>query len=396
VQPPTPDDATVKRFEASVDDFLASPRSVADVLELERLRVALRVGEERLFSGMLERGINPWVADSCGQLIAFRSGCLICGHADPPDPAFYTQNRVLRGLLQRTPERSPLRMCARCSEIGDNLSRIADIYEEEHAPVAGALPEFAAGTGDIDWLLANQALTSDASSAFLNSGDSALLRGTARFSLPANATAKFALFIVRPAVILEIWISADRGAFTVAGADGSEIPKRGRADGGWSCPLREPAVSQTIAFAITASAPLTVTHLQVLYIAGESPCGAAPAAPIAAAVGWRKSAVSGTFSAVDRTDTLKFAHALLARFMVRLAVDKGARPPLSFVFAAFLGGRPVFRRAYILPELDNGRRVWYRLDPPVEADTVKLFYIERCEAVRPHSVRLSFQSSSES
>jgi hypothetical protein len=77
--------------------------------------------------------------------------------------------------------------------------------------------------------------------------------------------------------------------------------------------------------------------------------------------------------------------------MVELAVEKGSRPPLAFVFAAFLDGRPVFRRAYVLPELDNGKRVWYRLDSAAEADCVKIFYVERCETVRPHSVKLSFE-----
>lgn len=318
-------------------DFLASPRSVAGVLELERARIALRIDDERLFNSLLERGVNPWVADSCGQLIAFRGACLICGNPDPPDPVFFTQNRVLPGLLQRAAGRTPLRMCSSCSEIGDNLARIADLYQEEHAAVAGPLPEFAPGACDIARLLTNQALTSDASSAFLSGGDSALLRGNASFAIPADSTEHFALFIVQHAIILEIWISADRDSFTVVGSDGGEIPKRDLDDGVWSCPLPEPAISQTISFSVSASESVTLTHIQVLYINTEFPVVAAPIKTAFPAVPWKKAGVAAAFSAADRTDTLKFARA-------RGAVHGRARGREGLAAAAGLRLRRLPRR----------------------------------------------------
>jgi hypothetical protein len=386
------DEATIARFEAAVDAFLESPRAVANVLQLERERITMRVGEKRLLEAMLTRGVNPWVADSCAQLIARRGGCLICGNSEPPDPVSFEQSRILPGLLQATDKRTRLQMCAGCSEAGEDIARIAELYQDENADVAGEVPLFETGMIDLERLLTNQALTSDSSAAFLCGGDQALLRREGgKFLIAPHSVEQFVLYIIQHAIVLEIWIEADIDAFVLRGPDGVEITKREQEDGVLSYPLPTPQIMQTVEFSLeTDDAQVVIRKIQVLYIITEFPFELSPTIT-AAPIHWKKCKAVGTFASVDRTDTIKFTRSRIARFRLDIITEKGKRPPLSFVFAALLEGKMVFRKHYVLPELDNGKRIWYQLDEAVEADAVKVFYLDRCPDMRPHCIRVSFE-----
>jgi hypothetical protein len=88
----------------------------------------------------------------------------------------FEKSRNLPGLLQATEKRTRLQMCAGCSEAGEDIARIAEVYQDENADVAGEVPPFEAAMIDLPRLLTYQALTSDSSATFLCGGDPALLR----------------------------------------------------------------------------------------------------------------------------------------------------------------------------------------------------------------------------
>jgi hypothetical protein len=127
------------------------------------------------------------------------------------------------------------------------------------------------------------------------------------------------LYIIQHAIALEIWIEADIDAFVRQGPDGVDI---------LSYPLPTPKIMQTVQFS------LETDDVQVVI--------------------------------------------RIARFRLDVVTEKGKRPPLSFVFAALLEGKMLFRKHYVMPELDNGKKIWYQLDEVVEADAVKVFYVDRC------------------
>jgi hypothetical protein len=79
---------------------------------------------------------------------------------------------------------------------------------------------------------------------------------------------------------------------------------------------------------------------------------------------------------------------MLSKFQVEMVVDRSLQVPLSFILAAYLEGQLAFWQHYILPELENGRKIWYLLDRPVETDSVRIFYLDRLRAIRPHLIRL--------
>jgi hypothetical protein len=61
--------------------------------------------------------------------------------------------------------------------------------------------------------------------------------------------------------------------------------------------------------------------------------------------------------------------------------------PVSFIIACYLEDAFVVQMHVIVPELDNGKKVWYALKESVEADCAKVFYVDRLANMRPHIVR---------
>jgi hypothetical protein len=49
----------------------------------------------------------------------------------------------------------------------------------------------------------------------------------------------------------------------------------------------------------------------------------------------------------------------------------------------------VFSQSFLIPELENGKKIWFLLDETVTTDNVKIYFIDRCPAIKPHIVRLS-------
>jgi hypothetical protein len=350
------------------------------------------VNEGRLFESMMIREVNPWVADSCGQLIARRGGCLICGNPEPPDPVYFEQGKTLTGLLQSTNKRTRLRMCMGCSETGEDITRITEVYQEENADIPGQLPLFELGTIDISRLRTNQALTSDGSAAFLSGGHPSLLRSEGgTFKIAPHTIEKFVLFVMHHAIILEIWIESDIDRFILKGPQGVKVMKREQEDGLFSFPLPEPAITQILHFSVeTEDETVVIRKIQVLYIVTEFPFESVPIITNFPPIGWKKCQAVHSYVSADRTDTIKFTKTKIIRFMVEVVVEKNSRPPLSFVFVAFLDGKIVFRKHYVMPELDSGKTIWYRLDETLEVDLVKIFYLDRCPVMRPHNIKVSF------
>jgi hypothetical protein len=284
-------------------------------------------------------------------------------------------------------------MCRACSEAGEEIARIAEVYRDENAEVAGEVPLFETCPIDLPRLLTNQALTSDASAAFLRGGDQALLRSAGgRFAVQPHTNEEFVLFIVQHAIVLEIWVESDVDCFVLKGPDGVEIAGRELEDGGRLFPLAAPEIAQTVAFTIETDDQLVNIHrIRVLYIITEFPYEVEPIVAPPQAVSWKKCKAVGTFTSADRTDTIKFTRTRVTGFRLDVVTEKGKRPPLSFVFVVLLDGKIVFKKHYVLPELDNGKRVWYRFDELLEADSAKVFYLDRCPDMRPHSVRVSLE-----
>jgi hypothetical protein len=389
--PREPDAATVARFLFDFEAFVGSRRGIPEVLRLEQIRIGLRVRQSFIQRSAVGHGINPWLADACGRLLVSQSpNCIMCGQAEMTEFESFKQGKVLRGLIEHSAEPTLIRMCPACWEAGDHIVQMSELYQQEFTPAIGDVPVFQIGEPDPEMLVKTQTFTSDSTAAFLMGGSPVLhSREGGAVVIKPEAPRRFSMFIVQHAIMLDIWAVADSSNFIIISREGIALTKQERGPNLFSFSFPSPEIASTLEFSIMAlESVVVIRKLQLLYIITKLPCEDPNVVVAFPQVKFAVNPEIALYNAAERTDAFRLQKTTLSKFQVEIVIDKSSPVPLSFIFAAYLEGRLMFSRHYILPELENGKKIWYLLERPVETDSVKIFYLDRLRAIRPHLIKL--------
>jgi hypothetical protein len=391
----TPDETAIERFGISFEQFLKSKRSLRDVLDLEKTRIGVRISESHLQNLALTAGINPWLADSQGQLLI--RGISTCALCDQPLEGLrvvcFDHAKLLKGLITKSGDRGPFRVCPACLEIAENVAQTAEVYEEERVMAKLPLPHFVAGVVTEPAVITmSQALTSEATAAIAHGEESVLWNSGGSLTIPPHEERALEFFIVQFSIVREISVYVKAGRFSLIGHDGIEMAGAERSDGLWVFQFAEPQITQTISVTVKAlDDEVEISRIQLLYIITEFPLETPAVIANPPAVSAPVANIQAQYSSGERTVHFSFPRANVSKFQLEVVVDRNFKVPISFYFAAYADSQLVYSQPFIVPELENGKKIWYVLDEMVSADSVKIFFVDRWSAIKPHIVRLSLE-----
>jgi hypothetical protein len=314
----------------------------------------------------------------------------MCGQTEMAEFVSFKQGKVLRGLIEHSAEPTFIRMCPACCEAGEHIVQMSELYEQEFTPTVGAVPAFQVGDADPEMLVKTQTFTSDSTAVFLMGGSPVLhSREGGAIVVTPEAPRHFSMFIVQHAIMLDIWVVSDSSNFMVISRDGMAFAKQERGPNLFSFSFPRPEIACTLEFSIMAlETAVVIRKVQLLYIITKVPWQDPNVVLAFPQVRFAVTPVIPLYNAAERTDAFRVTRMMLSKFQVEMVVDRSLPVPLSFILAAYLEGQLAFWRHYILPELENGKKIWYLLDRPVETDSVQIFYLDRLRAIRPHLIRL--------
>jgi hypothetical protein len=309
------------------------------------------------------------------------------------ESTFYTHASGLTGMIARSPGPATVRVCPHCSGIADTVEELAMLSVDCRESVVEPAPPFS--VPHTEFGAGNQMLTSEATALMLEGDATVLSDAGGHLEIAAGQSSLMRIFVVQFAILLRVFVEASDGDFAVSLADGTQL-KRDKDAGDEQAPFAfafafpEPPMTQTVALCISAGGrEVVVSRLRILYICTEYPVEAPPVDSHWPEVAARPGPFAGTYTPCDRTDIIMIPHAIVSRFQVQMLVDRTAPVPVSLVVAWYLNKSLTFHLQVVLPELENKTKLWYVLDHAVEADCVKVFYVDRLPTMRPHIVRIA-------
>lgn len=252
-----------------------------------------------------------------------------------------------------------------------------------------------------------QAVTHEANAAFLNTESSLLWASSGSETIKQGEEKHYDMYIVHLAVVMKLVITAkvDRSKrstplFEVIDQHKKtlhqkEIPKSDTdtTDGyditSFEFTFEEQPITQRLKFSIRAIEDVHLTSIQAYYVITKFPPEDIIVHKSEKLSETGLSNVYPSFNMNNRTDTLKLTKmSKITKMMVEFVVEKASTTPYSFYLSFYSKGQVSEVRHFILPEVANGTKLWYTIDKEgIQADTVKVFYVDRIPAIKPHILR---------
>jgi hypothetical protein len=198
-----------------------------------------------------------------------------------------------------------------------------------------------------------------------------------------NSANSVTVVVVQFAIVLEIWIRASSENFSVAIENGERLEMQPRGDGLFVFALPEPEIAMRIGFVIaTGDTKVDVTRIQLLYQVMQFPIAKVSVVSKVPALKEPVGAIHASQKLPDRTDVFQFKLASVGQFSVEATVDRNVPQLVAFFFAGYMDEQLVFEQHFVVPEVESGKRMWFRLDAPIEVNTVKIFYVHRIPVIK--------------
>lgn len=406
VPPKLPDapKEVIERFRMTLDEFNKTNKDFHECLLLEKTRVGLNVSQNESYDFALKAGMNPWSFDAYSQIMATKPGmCAFCNNL-VEDPIQYRQSNVLPGMivtLDHEGNDKTIDVCRSCNDqYAINISQIALAYEEERRPINIKSPNFILPEERYDQLLKNQAITSGTTSVYLEGNDDQMLLSNegGNVHIDPNSSQEFCLFLAQSAIILSMFVRASSDNFKVyslnSGEDKVETVKKAATEGMYEFTFTDQPITQLLKFSIEAGEEgVTIKQTQIVYKTLQMPHQAPAVYKNVVNPALKTSPVTGTFDYQKRTDVFNFGHPLVHTvFNVEVQRERGVPCPLSLVVAFYLKEQFVTSVQFILPDVANGTNLWYPFKKGIEADLIRVFYIDRNQLMKPHIFRFSQES----
>ncbi|OHT13081.1 hypothetical protein TRFO_03518 [Tritrichomonas foetus] len=382
------------KFEESFNEFLKSPRTLYDSIQLEKVRLDLNVHEDFRSKLALSRSISPWLVDTRSQLLATPTFlCALCGNPYGDMPKYFSPSDDVPSMIKPCKERNSghsFPICPKCYEKAENLSKFTENYENEYKSIEIQPPHFETAGANDDFGEGIQCITNEATAAFLNEENSLLWHDGGSLVLQNNEEKDFLLFIVKQAIVLKIVINSTSDSFEVYDEKQNKLEMNRLNDNQIEFIFNEQPITQRLKFSIKSfQNDLELNRLQVYYIGTEYPIEEISPHPAEHLRTTHPALVTSTYEPSSRTETLKLdRESRIKAIMVEMVVEKGVTVPLSLYIAMYKKGELAGYKHIILPEASNGSKLWYKIDKDgVLADTVKVFYADRVATMRPHNLK---------
>lgn len=396
-QDPPDNDIFVENFEA----FLGSHATLNDIVLLEKFRLQHRVTEIFRFNLALEKGINPWYVDASSQLIA--SPTYLCAFCKKPivnsEASYYMPSHVYPGLMVKSPDgpqtKKSFPICKDCKGQADSLVQVAETFESQYKAPQYYRAHFSvderypASSGKIE------SFTNESTAAFLHDDScySLLWPKGGSVKMKKGETKALDFFIVQQAVVKSIRIKASSSNLRIFDIDSGAELKKSISGNHIDFSYEVQPISQRLRISIVADEDLELNRVRAFYVSTiffeENISVAIPETFTQTSI----SNIITTFDSNRRTENVKLndAYRILA-VQVEMVIEPGVHTPLSLCFALYNKDQLSYSRLVLLPEVSAGSMLWYKFDEDgVDADCIKVFYLDRSSTMKPHIFRFSIK-----
>ena len=119
-------------FESAMEEFAASPKQLKDVLQLEKMRINLKISEENAFKLFEKYKLSPYSFNAEARILsAPRTGCAFCSDPLKEVRTRFAQSSGIKSLITQCEEGS-LGCCAQCEEFAENIALLEDLYQTQY------------------------------------------------------------------------------------------------------------------------------------------------------------------------------------------------------------------------------------------------------------------------
>lgn len=401
------DDSNKENFLEKFEDFLHSSMSLDSVLNLEKIRITLNIHEAVRNSLALERGISPWLVDPRSQLIAAptpKSGlCAFCKQPieNNSPKHYYCMAKKLPSLIMEykpTASDKDLKdcfcVCACCNEKAEILAGITLAYEEEYYPEELPLPHFEMTPPSHELMGKNQALTNEATSAYINE-ESSLLWATGGYQkLEKDETKELELFIVQQAIVLRLVVETKCDNISIYDENNDELEMNRLNEDEVEYKFKVQPITQRLKFSLKAVGDeAALTRIRAHFIRTEFPLEEVkihePEKLKVRAVA-SQPVIDSSYDPISRTETFKLTiPSRIIEMQIEVVASKGVSSPLSFYLAFYRKNEFIESTHVILPEASHGSKLWYNIggEKGTNADKICVFYCDRVPNLKPHNIK---------
>ena len=392
---PVSDETNKEQFANSFEDFMKSPKTLMNSLELEKLRLSLNIQEEFRNVLAVKHCINPWLADSRAQIVAAPTFlCAFCNGPYGDMPKYFKNSSSLPGLIVKSSTREgSFQICPKCKDAAENIAQITQAYEEEMKLIELPVPHFTPGQINQDSLERVQAITNEATSSFLNCESSLLWSSGGSEKFQQDEEKEFDMFIFQQAIVLKLVAYATSDNFDIIDSSGNKLEQNRINENEIEFLFSEQPITQRLKFTIKAREELEITRLYASYIITEFPLEYPQVHKKESLKFIPFSFITAFYDVNTRTETFKIDRlAKVFTVLIEMVIEKGVPAPLSVYICLYKQNEFVDYRHLILPEVPHGSKLWYPISKEgIQADMIKVFYADRIPSLRPHVIKFVTQ-----
>jgi hypothetical protein len=362
-------------FIPVVTEFLASARTLRDVLKLEKSRILLRLSERVLIDLGARYLVNPFLWDAGSRIVsAPRNRCAFCGEARVI-AATFRQNPLLLTLVVKDPE-GDLPCCHGCSAVAQSVADLSDSLQSQFTtPVE--IPPYEPPLTLAEQSGAESLLSQPSTASFSNQALNRLLGdNTTPVAIPANSVLR--LYFHQYPIISSIALFAAVEPSVVFCEEHTVTQGEGK----WVFAFPRAMIGSIIVFKFLRAAELFKIECVGRFVENEPPsCKVGSFAFNRVFQDYEYEWTSST-----RTAICRFRSPVCIK---RVSFCVGSPDVQNMVLCFSLGDTRTACEVLQLPRVEKGATLFYPLSKYV-CDQVHVFYTDRLVRVRPHRIGFQF------
>lgn len=391
---PHADIETEQIFESKLDEFLKTPRTLKDALELEKARIALKIADDVRNKIAVHHHINPFLCDSNSLMTVLShetnqihiSGCAFCGkQIVQKQVEYFSQSTIFPGLITPYVGGSKyLPCCSDCLNTAEDYVALTEIYSDQFAaPIVipkfeqiSEMPEKINHIYDIAFPSTVRFPTEEENLLLTKNGGNIIV----------ESKRSFTAFFFKNSIISTITIKATSTDFKLMYMN-EEIPSTAADDSSLIFQFKVEPLGHEFAFDIVGNTTLQTFRCKGLFVreAEEMYEKLKKFKPVPEVVSYGYEWVENDRYAIYKFDGKK----ILSEIGLEIHKTENYKIATSLMFVYYDNNTIVGTMHLKLPWVMEGTNMWYKVETE-PFNKLIVYYMDREADIKPHLLGFTF------